>query len=350
MVEKINIPRLLELMQEFPVLDVRSPGEFLHAHIPGAQSLPLFDNEERRVVGTAYKQESREKAIKIGVDYFGLKMRKMIEQVEALLKNHHQKSIIVHCWRGGMRSAGVAWLLDLYGFKVFTVVGGYKAFRRWSINQLLADHPLRILGGYTGSGKTEVLHFLQQQGEAIIVLEHLAHHKGSAFGALGQPPQPSQEMFENLFAYELWKQAEKNKPIWIEDESQRMGHVNITKEMWVTIRNKPVYFIDVPFEERLTYIIKHYGKLNRGDLAAAIMRIQKRLGGLETKTALNFLAEDNIRECFRVLLNYYDKQYTKSLGNRPDPPPPVTTITCQASGSSQTAQEVLHHLKTHQHA
>ena len=350
MVEKINIPTLLDLMQEFPVLDVRSPGEFQHAHIPRAHSLPLFDNEERRVVGTAYKQESREKAIKIGVEYFGLKMRKMIEQVEAMLKDRSQKTIIVHCWRGGMRSAGVAWLLDLYGFKVYTVVGGYRAFRRWAINQHLQDHPLGILGGYTGSGKTEVLHYLQQSGESIIDLEHLAHHKGSAFGALGQPPQPSQEMFENLFAFELWKQALKGKQIWIEDESQRIGHVNITKEMWTTIRNKPVFFIDVPFEERLNYIINQYGKLNRGDLAAAIIRIQKRLGGLETKTALNFLAEDNIKECFRVLLHYYDKQYSKSLANRPEPSPPVISITCRKSGCNQTAQEVLQHVKTQTHA
>jgi tRNA 2-selenouridine synthase len=350
MVEKINIPTLLELMQEFPVLDVRSPGEFQHAHIPRAHSLPLFDNEERRVVGTAYKQESREKAIKIGVEYFGLKMRKMIEQVEAMLKDRSQKTIIVHCWRGGMRSAGVAWLLDLYGFKVYTVVGGYRAFRRWAITQHVQDHPLRVLGGYTGSGKTEVLHYLHQSGESIIDLEHLAHHKGSAFGALGQPPQPSQEMFENLFAFELWKQALKGKQIWIEDESQRIGHVNITKEMWTTIRNKPVFFIDVPFEERLNYIINQYGKLNRGDLAAAIIRIQKRLGGLETKTALNFLAEDNIKECFRVLLHYYDKQYSKSLANRPEPSPPVISITCQKSGCNQTAQEVLQHVKTQTHA
>lgn len=350
MVEKINIPTLLELMQEFPVLDVRSPGEFQHAHIPRAHSLPLFDNEERRVVGTAYKQESREKAIKIGVEYFGLKMRKMIEQVEAMLKDRSQKTIIVHCWRGGMRSAGVAWLLDLYGFKVYTIVGGYRAFRRWAITQHVQDHPLRVLGGYTGSGKTEVLHYLHQSGESIIDLEHLAHHKGSAFGALGQPPQPSQEMFENLFAFELWKQALKGKQIWIEDESQRIGHVNITKEMWTTIRNKPVLFIDVPFEERLNYIVNQYGKLNRGDLAAAIIRIQKRLGGLETKTALNFLAEDNIKECFRVLLHYYDKQYSKSLANRPEPSPPVISITCQKSGCNQTAQEVLQHVKTQTHA
>lgn len=337
-------------MQEHPVIDVRSPGEFEHARIPGALSLPLFSNEERKVVGTAYKQESREKAIKIGLDYFGAKMRPMVEQVEAWLKDKPSKTIVVHCWRGGMRSAGVAWLLDLYGFKVYTVVGGYKAFRRWALNTLEQDHLLQVLGGYTGSGKTEVLQYLAKEGESIIDLEGLAHHKGSAFGALGQPPQPSQEMFENLFAHALWRAAQKGKTIWLEDESQRIGHVNIPKNIWQYIRSKPVYFIDVPFEQRLQYISLHYGKLNRGDLAAAILRISKRLGGLETKTALNHLAENNITECFRVLLMYYDKQYGKSLLNRPDPAPAVHTITCEESGSLSTAKKILQLINAHQHA
>jgi tRNA 2-selenouridine synthase len=345
MVEKINIPRLLELMQEYPVIDVRSPGEYQHACIPGAYSLPLFNDEERKVVGTSYKQESREKAIKIGVDYFGLKMRKMIEQVEEWLKEQKTKTVIVHCWRGGMRSAGVAWLLDLYGFKVYTVVGGYKAFRRWVLEQHQQDHNLYVLGGYTGSGKTEVLQYLQKHGEKIIDLEGLAHHKGSAFGALGQPVQPSQEMFENLFSYQLYKQGREGKKIWIEDESQRIGHVNIPQSLWASIRTKPVHFIDVPFENRLEYISKHYGKHNRGDLAAAILRIQKRLGGLETKTSLSFLAEDNIKECFRILLKYYDKQYSKSLAQRPQPGPPVTMIPCEDPGSERTALNVLKQIK-----
>ena len=332
------------------MIDVRSPGEFEHARIPGALSLPLFSNEERKVVGTAYKQESREKAIKIGLDYFGAKMRPMVEQVEAWLKDKPSKTIVVHCWRGGMRSAGVAWLLDLYGFKVYTVVGGYKAFRRWALNTLEQDHQLQILGGYTGSGKTEVLQYLAKEGESIIDLEGIAHHKGSAFGALGQPPQPSQEMFENLFANALWRAAQKGKTIWLEDESQRIGHVNIPKQIWQYIRSKPVYFIDVPFEQRLQYISLHYGKLNRGDLAAAILRISKRLGGLETKTALNHLAENNITECFRVLLMYYDKQYGKSLLNRPDPAPSVHTITCEESGSLSTAKKILQLINAHQHA
>ena len=160
-IQKITIEQFLELADQYPVLDVRSPGEYLHAHIPGAYSLPLFTDEERKVVGTAYKQQSRETAIKIGLDYFGVKMRKMVEEVEQLLldlkpkspenNEENNRTFIVHCWRGGMRSAGVAWLLDLYGFKVYTLVGGYKVYRQWARRQFEKPHSFTILGGYTGS-------------------------------------------------------------------------------------------------------------------------------------------------------------------------------------------------------
>src|SRR4249920_1667669 len=145
-IEKIHIAQFLELAKQHPVLDVRSPGEYKHAHIPGAYSLPLFNDEERKIVGTAYKQESREQAIKIGLDFFGSKMRKIIDEVSAIVQDkkftkqaplypvsetYSKPPVIVHCWRGGMRSAGVAWVLDLYGFKVYTINGGYKYYRKW---------------------------------------------------------------------------------------------------------------------------------------------------------------------------------------------------------------------------
>ena len=338
-IEKIDIARFLS-MTGIPVIDVRSPAEYEHARIPGAYSLPLFSDEERAIVGTAYKQESREKAIKLGLDFFGVKMRKMVEEAEALITGEEQKHVVVHCWRGGMRSAGVAWLLDLYGFKVYTIIGGYKAYRRWVLESLNKDHDLHILGGYTGSGKTEILNYLGTLGDPVLDLEGLAHHKGSAFGAIGQPKQPSQEMFENLIALELYRQEQKGKPIWLEDESQRMGLLNLPQEFWTTMRAKPNYFIDVPFENRLEYIVKHYGKLPKGDLAAAIMRIQKRLGGLETKTALNFLAEDNLTECFRILLFYYDKLYKKALQNRPATTP-VITIEASEAGEMSTTKLIM---------
>jgi tRNA 2-selenouridine synthase len=174
------------------------------------------------------------------------------------------------------------------------------------------------LGGYTGSGKTIILESLIEKGEAVIDLEGLAGHKGSAFGRIGLPPQDSVEMFENKLALELHKISEKypKKKIWLEDESQRIGSVSIPHDLWNTIRKKRVYFIDVPFEKRLEYLVETYGVLDKDELCEAIKRIEKKLGGLETKIAIIFLQEDNIRECFSILLKYYDKLYRKSLEKR----------------------------------
>ena len=227
-----------------------------------------------------------------------------------------------------MRSAGVAWLLDLYGFKVYTLVGGYKSFRKWVLKQFEKTYSLKILGGYTGSGKTFLLQELQKSGQPVIDLEELANHKGSAFGALGEKPQPTQEMFENLLAKELSEST--CSEIWIEDESQRIGVINIPHPFWNSMRSSPIYFIDIPFEERLKHIISQYGNFDKEKLADAIMRIQKRLGGLETKTAINFLLENNVEESFRILLTYYDKLYAKSLKNRENFEALLNIIPCES--------------------
>ncbi|MBI1342104.1 MAG: tRNA 2-selenouridine(34) synthase MnmH [Terrimonas sp.] len=332
--QKITIEQFLIYRETYPVFDVRSPGEYGHAHMPGAISLPLFSDEERAAVGTAYKQESREQAIKIGLDYFGPKMRKMVESAEEHLagstaagRAEPEKIILAYCWRGGMRSSAVAWLLDLYGFKVYTLTGGYKSFRRYALNLFKSPLPLNIVGGFTGSGKTETLKEMEKSGAAVIDLEQLASHKGSAFGNIGLPPQPTQEMFENRLCLELRMKLPaltadqdaapgSQRPIWIEDESQRIGLVNIPPDFWKTMRSSPVYFMDIPFEERLQHIVEEYGQLDKEKVIAAIGRISSRLGGLETKNAIQFLEAGNTTESFRILLKYYDKWYLKGLHNR----------------------------------
>lgn len=329
-IEKIHIEQFLELAKQHPVLDVRSPGEYKHAHIPGACSLPLFTDEERKIVGTAYKQESREQAIKLGLDFFGVKMRKMVEEAEQLSSN--SKTVLVHCWRGGMRSAGVAWLLDLYGFKVFTLAGGYKKYRNYVLDTFRLPFQFNIMGGYTGSGKTELLKALKERGEKVIDLEGIANHKGSAFGNIGMPPQPGQEMFENLLAKELRKSLESQpeSPVWLEDESQRIGQVNIPGELWKTMRQSPVYFLDIPFEERLKHIVQEYGQLDPEKLADAIGRISQKLGNLNAKTAILLLNEGKITESFDILLKYYDKHYFKSLHNREGINSLLQTVDCKS--------------------
>lgn len=324
-IEKISVDAFVAHAKVYPVIDVRSEAEFGHAHIPGAWNLPLFNNEERKIVGTIYKQRSREEAIKKGLEFFGPKMKEMVDFVEEGLHktNPSNKTLLVHCWRGGMRSAGVAWLLDLYGFKIYTLVGGYKAYRNWVL-QILAEKPaLKILGGYTGSGKTIVLDALKKKNERVIDLEGIAGHRGSAFGNIGLPKQPTQEMFENKLAAELHSVISSGelKPIWLEDESQRIGTVNIPQDFWLHMRKSDIQFLDIPFEKRLDYLVDTYGKLPMTELKAATERIQKKLGGLETKTAIACLDENNIKGAFDILLKYYDKLYGKGLEKREDPKP-----------------------------
>ena len=303
------------------IIDVRSPAEFEHAHIPSALNLPLFDNDERAMIGTTYKKQSREAAIKAGLPLFGNKMLSMVETVESWIaaaqkdNDLTKPTLYVHCWRGGMRSAAMAWLLDLYGYKVIQLTGGYKAYRNWVLAQFTIPYSLKVLGGYTGSGKTEILHALQEKNYSVIDLEGLAHHKGSAFGAIGQLPQPSQEMFENILATKLWEVNKNNKPIWIEDESQRIGTVLIPTPLFHLMRNSTCYFMTIPFEQRLAFIVEGYGKFDAQSLIEATERIQKRLGGLETKNAVAHIMQGELKEAFSILLKYYDKWYEKNAKN-----------------------------------
>lgn len=315
-VQKNNIVDFINSTAHYLLLDVRSPAEYEQAHIPGAHSLPLFDNEQRAIVGTTYKKQSREDAIKIALPFFGNKMKAMVETVEQLSSDYEKTAsakpiIYVHCWRGGMRSAAVAWLLDLYGFKVIQLHGGYKAYRNWAIEQFTKTHSLKVLGGYTGSGKTETLQALATNGKAFIDLEALAKHKGSSFGALGQGAQPSQEMFENLLATAIHQENKKGLPIWLEDESQRIGTVMIPTPFFAQLRNSTCYFIRIPFESRLNFIVEQYGSFTTANLMEATIRIQKRLGGLETKHTLAFLETGDIKSAFSILLKYYDRWYDK---------------------------------------
>jgi tRNA 2-selenouridine synthase len=223
------------------------------------------------------------------------------------------------------------------------------------LGQFEKTYSLNVVGGYTGSGKTEALHALAKKQEYMIDLEKLASHKGSAFGNLGQPKQPSQEMFENLLAGELTgpkgardakfqlltPNSQLNSPIWLEDESQRIGEVNIPTAFFRQMRSNRIYFIDIPFEERLNFIVEHYGKFEKEKLVNAIIRIKKRLGGLETKTAINYLIEDNIRGCFSVLLTYYDKFYLKSLQSRENFSSLFHKVEVPAVSGEETAKQLL---------
>lgn len=344
-ITKIDAATFLTLSVGIPVFDVRSPSEYTHAHLPSALSLPLFSDQERKIIGTAYKQESRVKAIRFGLEYFGPKLLPLVDQVLAHFEAEKitHKQVVVHCWRGGMRSAAVAWLLDLYGFEVLLIKGGYKAVRKLLLQQFERKYNITIIGGYTGSNKTGLITTLRKKGKPAIDLEGIAAHKGSAFGNLDQLPQPSQEMFENILAIELYKFKDE-AGIWLEGESQRIGHVNIPPGLFEQMRSAKLIFVDITFEERLKHIIEGYGKASKDKLMSATLRLQKRLGGLETKNAINALLEDDINLCFTILLKYYDRWYLRSTYDKQETKREIVRLECATTNETTIYDTLMQHV------
>ncbi|QQR88498.1 MAG: tRNA 2-selenouridine(34) synthase MnmH [Flavobacteriales bacterium] len=296
-----------------PILDVRSPGEFARGHIPGAVNLPLFTDEERALVGTVYKQQGRDAAVLVGLRAVGPRMAAMVERASVVAPD---RNVRVHCWRGGERSGSVGWLLDKAGFvEVATLRKGYKGFRAHVHQSFGAQLQLRVLGGYTGTGKTETLGYMKALGAQVVDLEALAHHKGSSFGAIGELPQPSTEQFENLLWHAL-QQVDPTRPVWVEDESMMVGRAKIPDAFFNAMRSAPLAFAEMPIEQRADRLVKDYGRFPVEELAAATKRIEKRMGPQHCKAALDALAAGDLRSTAVLALGYYDKTYAFGLGKR----------------------------------
>lgn len=294
------------------LLDVRSPGEYAQGHIPGAISFPLFSNDERAQVGTCYKQQGRDAAVELGFQLAGPKFAQFIATAKQLAPS---RQIRLHCWRGGMRSEAVAWVLRMAGFEVVTLKGGYKAFRNWALNTFEQPKPIVILGGMTGTGKTDILLELKQRGAQVLDLEAIASHRGSSYGSLGLPPQPTNEQFENEIAVQ-WAAFDSDFPIWIEAESKRIGTCRIPEPLFEQMDRATVLEIVRPRSERLALLVDVYGNADREALVTATERIRKRLGGLRTQQAADLIRQGQLSEGFSIVLEYYDKTYTYDLERR----------------------------------
>jgi len=302
----------LEQRRSKVILDVRSPGEYDKAHIPFAINLPLFTNEERALVGTTYTRQGHDIAVELGLQLVGPKLHKYVKTARKVTNGSDP---IVHCWRGGMRSASMAWLLDTAGFNVTTLRGGYKTYRKLCQDSFEMPWRLFVLSGATGSGKTEVLHHLKRRGEQVVDLEGLANHKGSAFGALGQMPQPSTEMFENLLFEELVK-LDPLRPIWVEDESVSIGSVFIPNSFFKRMGLSPVMLMNVSKEIRMKRLVNEYGSFSKEQLLGCVQKIEKRLGGDAVKACVEAIESGNLSTVADLTLRYYDKSYTFSLERR----------------------------------
>ncbi len=334
-VKRIALENFLDLSTDIAVLDVRTKEEYLIGHIPGATNLELFDTEQRGVIGKIYKKQGKGDAVKAGLEFVSPKISALLSEVESKIKGD---SIAIHCWRGGMRSESLAWLISFaLNINTFVLDGGYKAYRQSVLDKFTTEYEFLVLGGYTGSAKTEILSCLNNRGHQVLDLERLANHRGSAFGSIGLNDQPVQQIFENRVAKKL-EELNSKLPIWVEDESRRIGHRIIPHDLFNSIKASKHYFIDIPFQSRVKHLLESYGQLPVEDLVASSAKLENRLGLEKTSYCINLLQKGKIEEACEILLKYYDKSYAYGLSkNKPEL---VTKVVFESIDMEEIANEL----------
>lgn len=333
----VSINEFISLAAEnqFPVFDARSESEFNHAHFPGACNLPLLVDEHRAIVGTIYKQKGHEEAVISGFELAGPRFHHIIRSARTTAP---EGKILMYCWRGGMRSKILAWLLDQAGFDIYLLEGGYKSFRRWTAAVFEEQRNVIVLGGPTGSGKTTILNALALLGEQVIDLEALANHKGSAFGALGKGEQPTNEQFENLLALQ-WNKTDASRWLWLENESRTIGSCSLPARVFSAIRSGPVMDVRIGMERRRKRILDEYAIFPIGILKATTIKIGKRLGPQHLKRAIEALDANDLGTWLTIVIHYYDKLYAH--GNSLREPHSVFQVDLECTVDEHLAREVL---------
>jgi tRNA 2-selenouridine synthase len=309
---QISLPDFLTLRRELPVIDVRSEGEFETGHIPGVANIPLLNNAERVVVGTTYKQQGQRAAIREGFRLVGPRLDQLISETE---KTAAGREVLVHCWRGGMRSTNFSQFIGMAGIRSRVLAGGYKTYRKAALDMFGTSFRLISLTGCTGSGKSDVLREIARQGEQVLDLEAMARHKGSAFGHLMQPAQPTTEQFQNEL-YEHLLTFDVQRRIWVEDESIAIGKIFLPTDFWNQLHNSPLVRMDVDKEVRIERLVAEYGNANREEFLSIMSRISKKLGGQHFIAAREKLQEGEMNSVMDILLTYYDKAYLRSMDKR----------------------------------
>ena len=331
----LPIEDFLKLRLSHPVVDVRSQGEFIEGHIRGAINIPILNNEERVAVGTDYKQKGQQEAIKTGFRLVGPRLFNIINEAQLVA---NEQEILVHCWRGGMRSSNFCQLVGMAGIKSHQLEGGYKAYRHLALESFKKPLQIILLTGCTGSGKSEILRALKANGEQILDLEDLANHKGSAFGGLLMPQQPSTEQFQNQLFEEI-RQLDLSKRIWVEDESIAIGKIFLPHDFWVRMSNSPLVQMDVNKDIRIQRLVSEYGPADRDEFLTIMGKVVTKLGGQHYNAAKEKLLQGDMSSTIDILLTYYDKAYLNSIAKRKDRL--IANVSWDGTDSTSFAQAIL---------
>jgi len=297
------------------VIDARSPAEYALDHIPGALNCPVLDDEERRIVGTIYKQQGAFEARRVGGAMVAANLA--VHLRERFADQPKDWRPLVYCWRGGLRSGSMVQWLRLVGWDAQQLAGGYKRFRAHVIERidtLAPQLPLRVLCGPTGSAKTRVLQTLAEAGHQVLDLEACAAHKGSVLGAVPGVPQPSQKQFETRVATVL-QSLDLNRPVYIEAESRKIGRIALPTSLLDRLRNSPCIEIVASPATRLDYLLRDYAYL--GDDRSLLAERLAQLHGLQSNDTLArwqaWAHEGALAALFSELMAlHYDPHYTRS--------------------------------------
>lgn len=297
------------------VIDVRSPAEFADDHLPGAINLPVLDDQERRIIGTLYKQQGAFEARRLGAAMVAANLSRHLRG--PLAHRPANWSPLVYCWRGGMRSGSAVHWLRLIGWDAQQLPGGYKRWRSHVIAQIDALTPrldLRMVCGATGSGKTRLLQALAARGAQVIDLEALACHKGSLLGALPGRPQPSQRGFESAL-FSVLEGLRSDQPVFVEAESRRIGRIALPSVLLEAMREAPCIEVQATDAARLQYLLQDYAYLG-DDLPALQQRLLAMRDAHSQATLAQWLAWAQARDfapLFAALMReHYDPQYARS--------------------------------------
>ncbi|MEL7564296.1 MAG: tRNA 2-selenouridine(34) synthase MnmH [Dehalobacterium sp.] len=339
MIQQIDFASALELSD--PVfIDVRSESEFQEDHIPTAVNIPIFNDEERKHVGTVFKHNGPEEAKKLGLTIVSPKLPHLVSLIE---KAGMGKEIVLYCWRGGMRSKSLATILDLLNINVFRLNGGYKRYRQWINNYFHQDSfPFKVvvLHGLTGTGKTNIIRKLADLGASAVDLEGLANNRGSVFGDVGLSSQPSQKLFESLLWWELHKYRHQEYII-VECESKRIGKVTLPPSLYTGMKNGKHILLFDSLDHRIERILDEYkADLYTNDLIYALNKLKSRLG-TEKVLSLHRMIEcgDFYPVVETLLVSYYDPLY-----NYPDHPSSEFDLNVNSFDEHQGAKEIVKYL------